>query len=326
MRAGAGGQHSWRILGASLYLRGNALEALRAWNRAGEPRVDTVIVSGANRTRQHGHRRSDRPRIAGPADAVGVSPRRTGARAICPWRRTPSSGSFRTTMRARPSKSMSARAPRIPSASARLGNIVGRGLFIHEVQNSLRGSDGKRRTDRLRVRLEEQSSARCRSPDRAGARAVARADGRRVGAQPSDVRAGRRVRRGYASSRTARACRSVWKTGRPGAFIGTWTDGTTGSRKATSSRLARGSTRGCSTITSRSSSTAPRGTRTEGAPVVPSDVRRAEVAAAHVCGARRFQRGGRSRRCQPADSADVLVGRRCGVEPPGAPSRPQTAD
>src|SRR6185436_9556068 len=41
-----------QILAASLYLRGNALEALRAWNRAGEPHVETVIVSGANRTRE----------------------------------------------------------------------------------------------------------------------------------------------------------------------------------------------------------------------------------------------------------------------------------
>jgi predicted double-glycine peptidase len=44
-------RRSWRILGASLFVSGNALGALQAWNRAGDPRVESVIVSGANRTR-----------------------------------------------------------------------------------------------------------------------------------------------------------------------------------------------------------------------------------------------------------------------------------
>ncbi|HXT72167.1 MAG TPA: hypothetical protein VN700_20595 [Vicinamibacterales bacterium] len=57
-------RHAWKILGATHFLQGNALEALRAWNRAGEPRIEAIGVSGAARTHQ--------PVIV---DRLGVAPR-----------------------------------------------------------------------------------------------------------------------------------------------------------------------------------------------------------------------------------------------------------
>jgi hypothetical protein len=134
-------QRSWRILAASLYLRGNALEALRAWNRAGEPRVETVIVSGANRTqeavilerigleskdmltpsafRRAARRASDLPVATGavvrffPHDDEGASLEvDVHEGAAYPW-----------------------------TLSA-LGNIVGRGLFVHEVRIPFAGPTG----------------------------------------------------------------------------------------------------------------------------------------------------------------------------------------
>lgn len=43
--------YAWQLLGSSRFLLGDAVGALDAWNRAVEPRVDTIAVSGAVRTR-----------------------------------------------------------------------------------------------------------------------------------------------------------------------------------------------------------------------------------------------------------------------------------
>src|SRR6185436_20759572 len=40
------------ILGSSLFMRDDALGALRAWNRIDKPRVDLLRIEGARRTRQ----------------------------------------------------------------------------------------------------------------------------------------------------------------------------------------------------------------------------------------------------------------------------------
>jgi hypothetical protein len=42
---------AWRLLGASLYLEGRTEDALDAWNRVGEPRLDLTRVEGLTRTR-----------------------------------------------------------------------------------------------------------------------------------------------------------------------------------------------------------------------------------------------------------------------------------
>ena len=42
---------AWRILGTSLFLQNNPQGALRAWNEAGEPRLDTLQIDGLRRTR-----------------------------------------------------------------------------------------------------------------------------------------------------------------------------------------------------------------------------------------------------------------------------------
>jgi predicted double-glycine peptidase len=44
--------HAWRLLGTSRFLQNDRLEALDAWNRASEPRIDLLRVSGLERTRQ----------------------------------------------------------------------------------------------------------------------------------------------------------------------------------------------------------------------------------------------------------------------------------
>jgi hypothetical protein len=46
-----GDRHAARILATSLFLEGDTLGALRAWNRAGEPALDLVDVRGLERTR-----------------------------------------------------------------------------------------------------------------------------------------------------------------------------------------------------------------------------------------------------------------------------------
>ena len=44
-------RHAWRVLASSRYLAGDAEDALEAWNRIGEPRIDLVRVDGLQRTR-----------------------------------------------------------------------------------------------------------------------------------------------------------------------------------------------------------------------------------------------------------------------------------
>jgi len=44
--------HAWQLLATSRYLTGDLTGALAAWNRTGEPRIDTIDIHGADRTRQ----------------------------------------------------------------------------------------------------------------------------------------------------------------------------------------------------------------------------------------------------------------------------------
>jgi hypothetical protein len=44
--------YAWQLVATSRYLMGDTMGALDAWNRAGEPRLDTTDIHGAGRTRQ----------------------------------------------------------------------------------------------------------------------------------------------------------------------------------------------------------------------------------------------------------------------------------
>lgn len=44
--------YAWQLVATSRYLMGDSMGALDAWNRAGEPRLDTTDIHGAQRTRQ----------------------------------------------------------------------------------------------------------------------------------------------------------------------------------------------------------------------------------------------------------------------------------
>jgi Peptidase_C39 like family len=44
--------YTWQLVGTSRYLTGDTMGALEAWNHNGEPRVDTIEIHGAERTRQ----------------------------------------------------------------------------------------------------------------------------------------------------------------------------------------------------------------------------------------------------------------------------------
>jgi hypothetical protein len=44
--------YAWQLAATSRYLMGDLMKALDAWNRTGEPRVDTIDIRGAERTRQ----------------------------------------------------------------------------------------------------------------------------------------------------------------------------------------------------------------------------------------------------------------------------------
>ncbi len=43
--------HAWQLVATSRYLMGDSMGALDAWNRTGEPRIDTIDILGAERTR-----------------------------------------------------------------------------------------------------------------------------------------------------------------------------------------------------------------------------------------------------------------------------------
>ena len=49
--ADRGDANAWRLLGTSLFLQDDRRGALRAWNEAGEPRLDTLQITGLRRTR-----------------------------------------------------------------------------------------------------------------------------------------------------------------------------------------------------------------------------------------------------------------------------------
>ncbi len=44
--------YAWQVVATSRYMMGDTLGALDAWNRTGEPRIDTIDIHGADRTRQ----------------------------------------------------------------------------------------------------------------------------------------------------------------------------------------------------------------------------------------------------------------------------------
>jgi hypothetical protein len=44
--------HAWQLVAASRYLSGDTMGALDAWNRAGDPRIDTIVLRGVERTPQ----------------------------------------------------------------------------------------------------------------------------------------------------------------------------------------------------------------------------------------------------------------------------------
>ena len=44
--------YAWQLVATSRYLMGDVMGALDAWNRTGEPRIDTIDIHGAERTRQ----------------------------------------------------------------------------------------------------------------------------------------------------------------------------------------------------------------------------------------------------------------------------------
>ncbi|HET7698561.1 MAG TPA: C39 family peptidase [Vicinamibacterales bacterium] len=62
--ADPGDQHAWRVLATAEYVRHRDLDALRAWNALGEPRVDLVEIQGLAHTR-----------YMVVASAIGVEPR-----------------------------------------------------------------------------------------------------------------------------------------------------------------------------------------------------------------------------------------------------------
>jgi hypothetical protein len=51
VRLAANDAAAWQLLGTDRYLKGDLMGALDAWNRTGEPRIDTTDVYGAERTR-----------------------------------------------------------------------------------------------------------------------------------------------------------------------------------------------------------------------------------------------------------------------------------
>jgi predicted double-glycine peptidase len=170
VRAAPEDQRSWKILAASLYLRGNALEALRAWNRAGEPRVDTVIVSGANRTQEA----VIRERIGLESqDLLTPSAFRRAARRASDLP-VATDGIVRFFPHDDEGASLEVdihEGAAYPFTLATLGNVVGRGLFIHEVRIPFAGPTGhgeridveygwKRNRPRAAVRLTTPAPGR----------------------------------------------------------------------------------------------------------------------------------------------------------------------
>ncbi|MCX6545827.1 MAG: C39 family peptidase [Acidobacteria bacterium] len=70
--------YAWQLVATSRYLMGDLIGALDAWNRTGEPRVDTTTIHGAGRTRQPVVVRAAglQPRQVLTAEAMGRALRR----------------------------------------------------------------------------------------------------------------------------------------------------------------------------------------------------------------------------------------------------------
>lgn len=134
-------ERSWQILGASLFLQGDALGALRAWNRVGDPRVEAVVVSGANRTRH-----------SVIVDRIGLKPRdlltpsafrRAARRAADLPAATTASVRYFPHDDAGASVDVNVHEGRVfPWGAAALGNIAGRALILDEVKLPFAGPTG----------------------------------------------------------------------------------------------------------------------------------------------------------------------------------------
>ena len=124
---------AWRVLAASEYVQGHWSAALTAWNHVDEPRVDTIDVEGAARTRRPviGRVLGLTPRQLLTADAFDRAARRLDALpagAAAQLRVEPTAGGT-----ARVRAIVSERDP-LPNGAMTLGIMSTRALFGHQVQ------------------------------------------------------------------------------------------------------------------------------------------------------------------------------------------------
>jgi hypothetical protein len=133
--------HGWQLVATSRYLMGDRMGALDAWNRSGEPRLDTVDVHGAERTRH--------PVVV---RAAGLQPRQTltpdaFGRALQRLRELPVASTAR--MRYEPIEGGLAKVdvfldehPLLPSGRLALATAGARALLLDELRVDVAGSLG----------------------------------------------------------------------------------------------------------------------------------------------------------------------------------------
>jgi hypothetical protein len=133
--------YAWQLLANSCYRSGDVAEALQAWNRTGEPRVDAIAVHGATRTRQPVIIKSAglEPRQVLTPDAFGLAERRLGdlpALSNARIRYAPATGGLATVDITVDERSL------LPHGWLALGTIGARALLFDEVHVDVAGPLG----------------------------------------------------------------------------------------------------------------------------------------------------------------------------------------
>jgi predicted double-glycine peptidase len=140
-RLSPGDEHAWHLLATSEYLQDREVEALRAWNQVGLPLMDTLTVTGAQRTRW--------PVIS---DTVALPPRRiltadAFTRAARRLDALPVAGHTRLRFAPTPDGRVTVDAivverPLLPSGVVPLATIGVRALVLHEIRLRIAGPTG----------------------------------------------------------------------------------------------------------------------------------------------------------------------------------------
>jgi hypothetical protein len=134
-------EYAWQLVATSRYLMGDVMGALDAWNHMGEPRLDTIVIHGAQRTRHPVVVRAAglQPRQVLTSEVFGRVQRRLGDLPVA----------SRARMKYEPLDGGLARADlfidehqMLPIGWTALGTLGARAALLHELRVDVAGSMG----------------------------------------------------------------------------------------------------------------------------------------------------------------------------------------